>query len=196
MSKASKAAEAEHEATRKVARRRNHPVVAALGNASEIADQPPLIALSLFTIAAGAVLRKPVTVRVGSRMLASHLLATWIKTMVKKSVDRTRPERALERGEHRIAKGKGAEDSGLNSFPSGHTAGAVAVAQAVARDVPDAALPARLAAGSIGAMQLPRGKHYISDVLVGAAIGWLSEAVVSKAMTIIQDNRGRINHRS
>jgi membrane-associated phospholipid phosphatase len=182
MSKTRKAADAEHKATRKVARKRNTMIVGTLGKASEIADQPPLIAISLITMVAGMVLRQPVALRTGTRMLASHLIATSIKTVIKRSVDRTRPARALARGGHKVEKGKGAKDSGLNSFPSGHTAGAVAIAQAVTNDVPAAALPMRLAAGSIGAMQLPRGKHYASDVVVGAAIGWLSERIASAAM--------------
>lgn len=182
MGKARQAADAEHKATRKVARKRHHPVVATLGAASEIADQPPLIVLSIATIVTGAVLRRPTTMRVGTRMLASHAIATGMKTAIKASVDRTRPARALARGGHRVEKGKGAKDGGLNSFPSGHTAGAMAVAEAIARDVPAAALPMRAAAASIGAMQLPRGKHYLSDVLAGAAIGWLSERIASAAM--------------
>ena len=31
---------------------------------------------------------------------------------------------------------------------------------------------------------MPRGKHYVSDVLVGAAIGWASEGAVSAAVRL------------
>ncbi len=49
---------------------------AVLGTASEVADQPPLIGLSLATMAAGAALRRPRLLRAGVRMLASELVAT------------------------------------------------------------------------------------------------------------------------
>lgn len=180
--KAKRAADAEDKATRTAAKLRDNRVVAAMGSASEVADQPPLVALGLGTLALGAVLRQPTLARSGARMLAAHAIATGVKTLLKHGVDRTRPARALADGRHRLAKGRGSGDTDFNSFPSGHTAGAIAVAEAVARDNPRAATPARLAAGAIGAMQLPRGAHYLSDVAVGAAIGWLSERIASAAL--------------
>ena len=180
--KIKRAAKAEHAATRKVARHRDTPIVAALGRIGDVGDQPPLIAISGATIAMGALLRRPALARTGARMLASHLIATGMKTVLKSGIDRTRPARAIETGAHRVKKGSGSKDTGLNAFPSGHTAGAVAVAQAVARDTPALALPMRAAAAGIGAIQLPQGKHYASDVIVGAAIGWLSERIARVAL--------------
>ena len=180
--KAKRAAHAEHRATAAAARHRHHPLVDAAGTVSDVADQPPLIALSLAMLGGGVLLRRPAIARAGARMLASHLLATGIKTLVKQRVDRTRPGRALADGRHRVGKGNGAQDGELNSFPSGHTAGAVAVAQAASRDLPRAAIPARAAAAGVGAMQVPRGAHYLTDVAVGAAIGWLSEKIASAAL--------------
>lgn len=55
-----------------------HPVVRTLGATSEIADQPPLIALCLATAAAGVVLDRPAVTRTGIGMLASMLVATGI----------------------------------------------------------------------------------------------------------------------
>lgn len=178
MSKLRKAARADRMATHKAAQVRDTWPVRVAGAASEAADQPPLVALSLATIALGGLFGRLAVVRGGVRMLASHALATGIKTVLKKSVDRTRPVKALAEGHH-IGKGHGSDDTDLNSFPSGHTAGAVAVAQAAARDMPAVALPGRLAAAAVAAIQMPRGKHYLSDVLAGAAIGWISEQAVS-----------------
>lgn len=166
-----------HEATREP----DGPLIALAGRASELADQPPLIALSTATILTGVGLRQPVVLRAGARMLASHLVATGIKTVLKNVVDRTRPGRALDDGYH-VGRGDGAEDTSLNSFPSGHTAGAVAIAQAVAAESARAALPLQAAAVAVGALQPRRGKHYLSDVLAGAAIGWLSERLVDAAL--------------
>lgn len=162
-----------HAATRKA----DGPVVRMAGKASDFADQPPLIALSVGTILAGVALRRPAVLRTGVRMLASHLVATGVKTVLKNAVDRTRPSRAVEDGYH-LGKGNGADDTSLNSFPSGHTAGAVAVAQAVAAESTLAGLPLQAAAIGVGALQPSRGKHYASDVLAGAAIGLASERLV------------------
>ena len=186
MGKAKKAAKAlahaEHRATGKAAKARDSAPVAALGSVGELADQPPLFALALGTLVLGVMLRRPQLTRTGARMLVAEAVATGLKTVVKRSIDRARPARALADGGAQVGHGRGAEDTAYNSFPSGHTAGAVAVAQAAAHGNPTAALPARLAAGAVGAIQLPRGKHYLSDVAAGAAIGWIAEQVAGAAI--------------
>ena len=189
-----KVTEAELEATHKAAVREDHKLVRLAGKASEAADQPPLIALSAATILVGAVLRRPVVFRSGVRMLASHLVATGIKTALKNSIDRTRPSRALKDG-HRVGKGRGTGDTTLNSFPSGHTAGAVAVAQAVASESPAAAIPLQAAAVGVAALQPSRGQHYFSDVAAGAAIGWLSERLTDAALAAAEKGWARFKRR-
>ncbi|MFS0773578.1 phosphatase PAP2 family protein [Sphingomonas sp. 1P08PE] len=178
---ARKAAHQDRKATHRATRKQDGALVRVAGKASEVADQPPLIALSAATILLGAVLRRPAVARSGVRMLASHLLATGVKTILKNAVDRTRPARAVKTG-YRAGKGTGADDPSLNSFPSGHTAGAVAVAQAVASENRLAALPLQAAALGVAALQPSRGKHYLSDVIAGAAIGWAAERVARAAI--------------
>jgi membrane-associated phospholipid phosphatase len=173
--KAKQAADAEHALVGAVAESARHKPVALLGKASEIADQPPLVAISLATIAVGAVLRRRDVARTGTRMLLAHAIATAGKTVLKRSIDRSRPARALAEGKHETGSGKGASDTSFNSFPSGHTAGAVSVAEAIAHTAPGLAAPARGSAAAVAAIQLPRGAHYPSDVAVGAVIGWLAE---------------------
>lgn len=159
---------------------REHPAVKVLGEASEMADQPPLIALSAATLILGLALRRPAIATAGMRMLCTHLLATAIKTGVKRSVDRTRPHVLADEGRYSIEKG-GSDDPRDNSFPSGHTAGAVAVAEAIARTFPQAAWPARAWAAAIAAIQIPRCSHYPSDIAAGAAIGMAADRVVRLA---------------
>lgn len=108
-------------------------------------------------------------------MLVAHALATGGKTILKRSIDRSRPARALEDGQAKVGAGGGADDTAFNSFPSGHTAGAVSVAEAVAHTVPRFALAARSSAAAVAVVQLPRGAHYPTDVAVGAIIGWSAE---------------------
>ncbi|MGP7795889.1 phosphatase PAP2 family protein [Sphingomonas sp. CLY1604] len=179
--KAAKAlARADRDTTHDAARHRDRLPVRVAGFLAEVADQPQLITASVGTIAAGLVGRRPDLVRGGARMLAAHLLATAAKTAIKRSIDRTRPEKALEDGRHRFTSGE-SHDHALNSFPSGHTAGAVAVARAASREIDGVAAPAALGVGAVAAVQPAAGNHYLSDVIVGGAIGWAAEALVDAA---------------
>ena len=175
---ARKVVKADQAATHALAAKRRHPLVRVAGWLSEAADQPPLITASLGTLAIGLVTKRADLARGGARMLASHLLATGAKLAIKHQIDRTRPSAALDSGKSRFEAGDtgGHEEK---SFPSGHTAGAVAVALAAAEDIDGAALPAALATGAVAAMQAPAGNHYLTDVIVGGAVGWAAEAVVS-----------------
>lgn len=161
--------------TEAVAEQSGRPWVRVLGQLSEIGDQPPLRALTLGAAAVGLVRRDLRLVRAGLRMFAAHTLATWVKTAVKRSIDRTRPEHALETRYH-MARG-GSDKHELSSFPSGHTAGVLAVTQALARDYPGTRLPGLAFSAWVGTMQVPRCKHFVSDIAVGALIGWASEQV-------------------
>lgn len=177
---AKKLARAEHDRLAPVRAWGDRTVVKALGPLAKATDEPPLLALGLGTLALGALVRRPTLAKSGARMVASHLVATGLKTVLKGSVDRTRPNAV--KGEPKLGKGHGTEDTDQNAFPSGHTAGAVAVAQAVSHEVPAAGVPAKLLAGAAGALQVPRGAHYASDVVAGAAIGWLAERLAGAAL--------------
>jgi membrane-associated phospholipid phosphatase len=162
---------------------RENRMVRALGLAAEGADQPPLFGASLVTIGLGAALRRPRLLRAGLRMLASESVATGIKSVIKHHVNRTRPHKMLKDGRYSLhTDASGSKDDGpWNSFPSGHTAGAVAVSKAVTREYPEARPVAGIAATLVALIQLPRGKHFASDVVAGAVIGIVSEALVDAA---------------
>lgn len=157
------------------------PAIEALGHVASLGDQPPLRALCAAVIAAGVLGRDRRLVRAGARMLAAHTLATLAKDFVKKRVDRTRP-RSMDRPgkDHRPAPGRD-ETKEETSFPSGHSAGAAAIARAFARDYPGAAVPAYGAAAVLALAQIPRCAHYPTDVGAGLAIGVAAEAAVSLA---------------
>ncbi|MCP8890548.1 phosphatase PAP2 family protein [Sphingomonas faeni] len=164
--------------THKAAAHRDTPIVKATGFLAEIGDQPQLVATSLGTVVIGLVARRPDMIRGGVRMFAAHAAATFVKSAIKSSIDRTRPEKAIEDGKARFEPGD-SDDHAQTSFPSGHTAGAVAVARAVSRDIDGAGAPAALVTGVVAAAQPLNGKHYLSDLVVGAAVGWIAEALVS-----------------
>lgn len=181
MTTKSKATQADRDLTHAAAEKRDEPVVRVLGFVSEAADQLPLTGIVLATIATGAALGRPALVRGGVRMLIAHGIAAAMKTAIKRTVDRARPEHAIESGDERFDTG-GTDDHDLNSFPSGHTAGAVAVSRALAVDLPSTAVPGMMLATAVAAIQLPRGKHYIGDVLAGAAVGWVAARAASELL--------------
>lgn len=157
------------------------PAVAVLGRVAGLGDQPEMRILCGSVIAAGLVLGDRRLARAGLRMLAAHTVATLAKDFVKKRVDRTRPRSTGKAGkDHRPQPGR-SEAKEETSFPSGHSAGAAAVARAFARDYPALSAPAYGAAAILALAQIPRCAHYPTDVGAGVAIGLASEAVASLA---------------
>jgi undecaprenyl-diphosphatase len=149
---------------------------------ADLGDQPALRIVCAATIAAGVLARDARFVRAGVRMLAAHALATWTKDFVKHRVDRTRPRSAGDpREDHRLAPGR-SEAKEETSFPSGHAAGAAAVARAFAAEVPEFAAPAYAAGAVLALAQIPRCAHYPTDVGAGLAIGVAGDAAVGAMM--------------
>lgn len=159
----------------------DHPVVRLAGALSEVADQPPMLAINLGTLAVGLWQSDARLTRTGVRMLAAHGLATLAKAVIKRNVDRARPHLFSHRDDHRPKPGD-TDEGPQNSFPSGHTAGALAVARAVAREYPGAAGPAYAGAAAVAAIQVPRGTHFPIDVAAGAVIGLVAEALVARLL--------------
>ena len=141
-----------------------------VGKFAELGDQPPMQLLCGATIAAGAARGDRRLFRAGLRMLAAHSLATMAKAFVKDRVDRTRPCDVLDRKKYRMKPGK-SDAHRLQSMPSGHSAGVVAVAAAALADYPAVAGPAVAGSVAVVGAQLPSRNHFLSDVAVGSAIG-------------------------
>jgi membrane-associated phospholipid phosphatase len=176
---AKRATRSEKKVAEVAAEHRNAPAVRLLSMLSDAGDQPQLRSLSGALIAGGLLSRRPRLARAGVRMLVAHEAATAIKNFIKNRVDRARPRSARSARDSEVRKGSDTSKE-QTSFPSGHTAGATAVAQAFAREFPEHAAPARAAAALIGLAQVPRCAHYPSDVGVGAVIGVAAEAIVGK----------------
>ena len=154
--------------------------VRLFGTLSELGDQPQMRTLCAAVIAAGLAGGNVRLARAGAKMLAAHTVATAAKNIVKNRIDRTRPRSRADKADaHKLRKG-GNHDKEETSFPSGHTAGAVAVARAFVREYPEYAGPAYAAAGAIALAQVPRCAHYPSDVGAGTAVALASEALTNR----------------
>ncbi|MCC2978131.1 phosphatase PAP2 family protein [Sphingomonas sp. PL-96] len=123
-------------------------------------------------------------------MLASHLAATAMKAAVKRRVDRARPRLFSSERDHQLTRGERNEGP-HNSFPSGHTAGAMAVGRAILREYPEVRGRAYATVAAMGALQLPTGAHFPIDVAAGAAIGLGAEAAVARVFPDAAFERGR-----
>ncbi|MBB5716842.1 phosphatase PAP2 family protein [Sphingomonas aerophila] len=152
--------------------------VRLIGSASEIGDQPQMRLLCAATIAFAIIKRDDRLLTTGIKMLSAHTLATWGKSGVKSVVNRTRPESG---DDPRVQLGD-SDAHEENSFPSGHSAGAISVAQAFARSYPKHSLTARSAALAVAAVQVPRGTHYAGDVVAGILIGLGAERASEAAI--------------
>jgi len=171
------------------------PAIKAIGRIGEVADEPPLLAVSGATLAIGLIARDRRLARAGAGMLVAHFIAIGIKTLGKNNVDRSRPPGLIKHGRYTMKPGH-SRDKSMRSFPSGHTAGAVALARAVVREYPERAGAAYGVAATLGALQVMRRAHYPGDVLAGTLVGVASEAVahgllkpIEKAADLIMSQR-------
>ena len=164
----------------------------ALEPVADLGDQPPMRALCGAVIAIGLLGGDRRLARTGLRMIAAHTLATLAKDFIKKRIDRTRPRSKHKPGkDHRAAPGRSTAKE-ETSFPSGHSAGAAAVARAYAREYPEHALPAYAAGGGLALAQIPRCAHYPTDVGAGLAICIAAEAIVDIGFGLVKEPDGPV----
>lgn len=166
------------------------PAMKALGRFASLGDQPPLRTLCAAVIAAGLAGGDRRLARTGVRMLVAHTLATLAKDFVKERVDRTRPRSKGKKGKNHVPKPGRDSSKEETSFPSGHSAGAAAVAWAFARDYPDIAKPAYAVGSALALAQIPRCAHYPTDVGAGLAIGIAAEAIVDIGFGLAKEPTG------
>jgi membrane-associated phospholipid phosphatase len=110
--------------------------------------------------------------RRGRRAAASGLLALGttsavVNAVVKLASRRSRPDPVAAE----VPPARRVPMPTSHSFPSGHTAVAVAFASGVGRVIPLAALPFDGLAVAVGYSRIHTGVHYPSDVLAGAMVG-------------------------
>lgn len=142
--------------------------VKAIDWLSQAGDQTQMRIACGATFAIGLVRRDPRMMGAAVKMLVAHEAATVAKNWVKDRVVRDRPRSA--KGDQRPRKGADKRKE-KSSFPSGHAAGAFAVAGALAAEYPRRGLATHAAAGAIALGRIPRSAHYPSDVAAGVALG-------------------------
>jgi membrane-associated phospholipid phosphatase len=164
-------------------RTRHSTAVRTVGTLSEIADQAPALSVCGATLVAGLLFGREDVAEAGARMFASVVLATAIKAISKGLISRARPRVLFDQDRYRFELlGPGGGD--WKSFPSGHTADAMAAARGLTRIFPELGGAAYTSAAAIALVQIPRAKHYPIDVTAGAVVGIIAELAVNYAISI------------
>ena len=121
----------------------------------------PALASAFFI---GKAMDRPGITRTAAQMTQALLLTDILVTPLKIATRRTRPDGSNNR-----------------SFPSGHTAGAFALATVLQHNYGlKVGVPAYAFASLMGAARIDGRHHFVSDVIVGAAIGYFAATTVNK----------------
>lgn len=116
------------------------------------------------TYVVGAAARKPALAHLGQDLVRAQARNGLMTHALKLTVRRTRP------------------DGGRYSFPSGHASGSFASAAVLGRHLgPKVGLPAFALATYVAVSRVQEGRHFPSDVILGAAIGVLAGRTVTAA---------------
>src|SRR5438445_8770172 len=129
---------------------------------------------------AGVVARRPALRHSGERIAGSLALAGVLVTGAKFVVGRLRPWQSEEPYDLKPF-------SGADAFPSGHTTMAFALAVAVADEIrrPWASVALCAAAAGTGWSRLNDNKHWLSDVMAGAALGAPAAQLIERRWTVL-----------
>ncbi|WP_179235807.1 phosphatase PAP2 family protein [Streptomyces sp. CS113] len=146
----------------------------ALRRLSHAADHSKVsLGIAAVLALSGARARRAALVGVGAVAVASASA----NLLGKRLVHRARPDREAAR----VTVDRHVPIPASASFPSGHTAAAVAFATAVGVVLPEAAVPLGALAGAVGYSRVHTGVHYPGDVAAGAVLGIASAAAALAA---------------
>jgi membrane-associated phospholipid phosphatase len=123
-----------------------------------------LLPASATVYIAGRWSDQPKLSHLGMDLLRSLAVAEGVTQTLKFATHRERPD-----------------GSGHNSFPSGHAADTFAVATALERHLGwRGAVPAYLVASYVAASRMRENRHFLSDVVFGAAVGTIAGRTVTR----------------
>jgi len=127
-----------------------------------IGDTPEQVAFSLGTYAWGRIFKQPKVSHLGMDLIQAQLLTELLVEPIKFAVGRERPDH-----------------SNNQSFPSGHAAVTFATATVIERHLGwrNSALAYTLAS-YVAMSRLHDNRHYLSDVVFGAAVGTIAGRTV------------------
>jgi undecaprenyl-diphosphatase len=132
-----------------------------------------LITISVVVFVIGVLSKRDILRRVAIDSLLAHAVVALLVNGLKHLIGRPRPR--LTHGEE--WQWWPSWESGLDSFPSGHTSSTVAVVTVLSRALPCCRqLPFVLVAW-VAASRIWRGSHFPSDVVAGMVVGYMAGTV-------------------
>ena len=143
-----------------------------VGNASYCVPAMGVLYLS------GLILKNPKVEYTGLQAFKSLIIAGGITEVLKIVIERERP---YQNDNPYIFHGI-KNPSAYNSFPSGHTCDAFAMASVISSNVKNKwwNIPIYAVATGVGLSRINDNKHWASDVMMGAAIGYCVGKIISK----------------
>ncbi len=146
----------------------------SLGDLGEkLGNGGTLITISVLLLGAGYVLKRQTWIRTAVDSLLAHGVIALVVNSLKHIIGRPRPRLTHSGGWHWWPS----LQSGLDSFPSGHTSATVAVATVLARALPRLSWVPFALAGWVGASRIWRGSHFPGDVVGGMVLGFMVGSV-------------------
>ena len=155
-------------------RSHNLSILQSLGDVGEkLGNGGTLVTISLLILCAGLYLKRQSLTQLGRDSLLAHGVVALVVNGLKHVIGRPRP---------RLTHSGGWQwwpslDSGLDSFPSGHTSASLAVVTVLARAMPRWRWILFAMAGWVGASRVWRGSHFPSDVVAGMVMGFMVGSV-------------------
>jgi membrane-associated phospholipid phosphatase len=146
-----------------------------LASAARRMGQPEVYAtIGLGTLAAGLISGNNRITKAGERITAALIMSGLTTAALKGAIGRRRPDAGAEQYEFKPF-------SSRDALPSGHTAMAFALATSVADEIRSTPVTVGLyaAAATTGWSRLNDNRHWLSDVLAGAAVGVTSAKLMN-----------------
>jgi membrane-associated phospholipid phosphatase len=140
----------------------------------QLGEPEVYLPVALAPIAVGLVAGNEDITRAGGRIAMSILTAGVVTNLLKVAIGRTRPTDTDNAYDFKPF-------SGADSWPSGHTTVAFAMATSVGDEIGSTPVSVALytAAGLTGWSRINDNRHWISDVLAGALIGITSAKLMN-----------------
>lgn len=145
---------------------------------------------TLVLLALGISIAAPARTRMAVWALVCALAVGATVELIKPVFARMRPDEALALGE----TGSWHHQAGRNSsFPSGHTATAFSFARGLSAIVPGVRPVCLLAASGTALSRMHSERHYLSDCVAGALIGWYLTALLWRVFPSLETRLLRAN---
>jgi undecaprenyl-diphosphatase len=160
-------------------RSHNLSALQSIGDVGEkLGNGGTLVTISLLLVGAGLFLKRQSLTRLGRDSLLAHGVVALVVNGLKHIIGRPRP---------RLTHSGGWQwwpswDSGLDSFPSGHTAAILAVVTVLARALPRGRWVPFAVAAWVGGSRIWRGSHFPSDVVAGMVTGFVVGAIFNEPL--------------